>query len=135
MPPFTRKGESGSRRWRRARSRIASPEAHTLIIAGDAPIVALALSPAVIGEAGESTTVTATLVQPLTEDLLLTVSATPVLPAIADDFSFGENRVLRIAAVELGEHRQRDHHHAGQCAGVSAEDGAGCGRGSPAAPA
>ena len=64
------------------------------------PTVMLTLSPAAISENGGSSTVTATLDQPSSEDTTIEISAAPVDPAVAADFSLGGNTTLTIPATE-----------------------------------
>ena len=64
------------------------------------PTVTLTLSPAAISENGGSSTVTATLDQPSSEDTTIEISAAPVNPAVAADFSLGGNTTLTIPATE-----------------------------------
>ena len=58
----------------------------------------LKLHPTPISEDGGSSTVTATLNRATSEDVTLTVSATPVSPAVAGDFELSANQVLTITA-------------------------------------
>ena len=62
------------------------------------PTVTLVLTPPSISENGGSSTVTATLDHPSSQATTVTVSAAPVLPAVAGDFSVTANKVLTIAA-------------------------------------
>ena len=62
------------------------------------PAVALVLTPATIGEDGGKSTVTATLDRPSSEETTVTVSATPVSPALAGDYSLSANKTLTIAS-------------------------------------
>ncbi|MYB34593.1 MAG: hypothetical protein F4X92_05635, partial [Gammaproteobacteria bacterium] len=64
------------------------------------PTVTLKLTPPEIDENGGSSTVTATLSGVSSEDLTLTVSATPDTPAVAGDFQLGANQILTIPAGE-----------------------------------
>ena len=61
------------------------------------PTVTLRLSADSISEAGGTSTVTASLNHPSSEDTTVTVSVAPVLPAVAGDFTLG-GTVLTIAA-------------------------------------
>ena len=61
------------------------------------PQVTLVLAPASISENGGSSTVTATLDHPSSEETVVTISAAPVGSADANDFTLSGNRVLRIA--------------------------------------
>ena len=63
----------------------------------DTPQVMLVLTPASIPENGGSSTVTATLDHPSSEETVVTISAAPVGSADANDFTLSGNRVLRIA--------------------------------------
>ena len=63
----------------------------------EAPVMTLGLDPASIGEDRGESTVTATLDRPTIEDITITVSATPVAPAVADDFTLSGNKTLTIA--------------------------------------
>ena len=64
------------------------------------PTVTLVLTPASINESGgtNASTVTATMNGESSEAVTLTVSATPVSPAIAGDFTLSENTTLTIPA-------------------------------------
>ena len=62
------------------------------------PVLTLVLDPASIGEDRGESTVTATLDRPSIEDIAITVSATPVDPAVADDFTLSGNKTLTITA-------------------------------------
>ena len=66
----------------------------------DAPAVTLVLTPASIGENGGASTVTATLDHPSSEATTVTVSAAPVSPAVANDYTLSTNLDLTIAAGE-----------------------------------
>ena len=79
---------------------VAAPAAQTLTITDDetAPTLTLELDPTSISENGGESTVTATLSGPSSEDVTLTVSATPVSPAVADDFELSGNTELTITA-------------------------------------
>ena len=79
---------------------VGSPATITIDDDDATPTVSLALGTSSIGEKDGSTTVTATLSGVSSEAVTLTVSAAPVLPAVADDFTFSDNRTLTIAAGE-----------------------------------
>ncbi len=64
----------------------------------DAPTVTLVLTPDSIGEAGGKSTVTATLDHPSSEATTVTVSTTPVSPAVANDYTLSTNKTVTIAA-------------------------------------
>ena len=64
------------------------------------PAVTLVLTPATIGEAGGKSTVTATLDHPSSQATTVTVSAAPVDPAVANDYTLSTNTTLTIAAGE-----------------------------------
>ena len=64
----------------------------------DPPAVTLVLDPDSIDEDGGESTVTATLDKPSIEDIEVTVSASPVSPAVASDFTLGDEPVLTIEA-------------------------------------
>ena len=66
-----------------------------------APTVTLELSQTSIGENGGSTTVTAKLNRASSETTTVTVSATPVDPAVEGDFTLSTNRTLTIMAGQL----------------------------------
>ena len=68
---------------------VPAPSDQTLTITDDegAPTVALVLSPSSISENGGVSTVTATLSGPSSEAVTVTVSATPVSPAVSGDFT------------------------------------------------
>ena len=79
-----------------------TPADVTLSITDDdpAPVPALALAPARIGENGGRTAVTATLDRPSSEDTVISVSAAPVSPAASGDFTLSGD-TLTIRAGEL----------------------------------
>ena len=62
------------------------------------PTVTLVLDPDTIDEDGGKSTVTATLDKASVNDIEITVSASPVAPAVADDFTLSTNKVLTIKA-------------------------------------
>ena len=64
----------------------------------DAPTVTLVLTPSSISENGEVSTITATLSHPSSAITTITVSATPVSPATASDFTLSSADTLIIAA-------------------------------------
>ena len=64
----------------------------------DPPTVTLVLDPDSIDEDGGESTVTATLDKPSLEDIDVTVSASPVAPAEASDFTLSDETVLAIEA-------------------------------------
>ncbi|MYD86716.1 MAG: hypothetical protein F4Y14_11415, partial [Acidobacteria bacterium] len=64
----------------------------------DAPTLSLELSSSAIPENGGSATVTAALNLASSEDVTVTVSAAPVSPAVAADFTLSTNKTLTIAA-------------------------------------
>ncbi len=70
----------------------------TIVDNEDTPTVSLALASQGVPENGGSTTVMATLSGASSEAATVTVSATPVTPAVAADFTLSENRTLTIAA-------------------------------------
>ena len=63
-----------------------------------APTVTLELTPSSIGENGGSSRVTASLDRVSSEETTVTVSATPVAPAVSADFTLSANKRLTIAA-------------------------------------
>ena len=79
---------------------VTDPESKTLTITDDEslPTVSLALSAASISENGGESTVTATLSGTSSAAVEVTVSATPVGPAVPGDFTLSTNRKLTIAA-------------------------------------
>ena len=79
---------------------VSAPSSRTLTITDDegAPTVTLNLSPSSIGEDGGTAKVTASLSGPSSEAVTLTVSASPVPPAVSGDFTVTSNRTLTIAA-------------------------------------
>ncbi len=79
---------------------VAAPSAVTLTLTDDeaTATATLALAPAAILENGEVSTVTAVLSHPTTEATTLTVSAAPVSPAVAGDFTLSSTNTLTIAA-------------------------------------
>ena len=64
----------------------------------DEPTVTLVLSSNSITEVNQQSTVTATLNHPSSEATTVTVSVSPVSPAVAGDYTLSTNRVLTIAA-------------------------------------
>ena len=79
---------------------VTAPDDVTLTIRDNdaTPTVTLVLSPASIPEAGGTSTVTATLDHPSSEATTVTVSASPVSPAVAGDYTLSGNLDLTIAA-------------------------------------
>ena len=79
---------------------VTNPANVTLTIRDDEdpPRVTLSLSSASISEGGGVSTVTAKLDLASSEATAITVSASPVLPAVANDFNLSNNKVLTIAA-------------------------------------
>ncbi len=79
---------------------VAAPSAVTLTLTDDeaTATATLALAPAAILENGEVSTVTAVLSHPTTVATTLTVSAAPVSPAVAGDFTLSSTNTLTIAA-------------------------------------
>ena len=79
---------------------VTAPAAQTLTITDNEtpPTVTLGLAPEEISEDEGVSTVTATLSGPSSEDVTLTVSATPVSPAVAADFELSGNAELTITA-------------------------------------
>ena len=77
-------------------SRTSGPTA--VVAAPTTPTVTLALTPASIPENGGTSTVTATLDRPSSETTTIEISAAPVTPAAAADFSLTSNRRLTFAA-------------------------------------
>ena len=82
------------------RQGVTDPAPVTLTIRDNdaAPTVTLHLSPDTISEAGGTSTVTATLNHPSSEETTVTVSAAPESPAVSGDYTLSGNRVLTIAA-------------------------------------
>ncbi len=70
----------------------------TIINDDDDPKVTLVLSPDTIDENGGTSTVTARLDHPSSEETTVTVSVAPVLPAEEGDYKLSENRALTIEA-------------------------------------
>ena len=79
---------------------VTDPDAVTLTIRDNdaTPTVTLVLTPASIPEAGGTSTVTARLDHPSSEATTVTVSAAPVSPAVAGDYTLSGNLDLTIAA-------------------------------------
>ena len=83
---------------------VTAPDSKTLTITDDdpEPVVTLVLTPPSIHEvstAGQHvSTVTATQDRPSSEATTVTVSATAMSPAVAEDFTLSTNKVLTIAA-------------------------------------
>ena len=67
----------------------------------DTPTVTLVLTPASIGENGEKSTVTATLDRASSAETTVTVSVTPVTPAVAGDYTLSDNLELTVPAHSL----------------------------------
>ena len=70
----------------------------------ETPTVTLALAPTSITENGGVSTVTASLNGLSSADVVVTVSASAVDPAVANDFTLSGNRELTIKAGQNGEH-------------------------------
>ncbi len=70
----------------------------TMVADVDTPFVTLTLNPSMVSEKGGVSKVTATLNEPLNAATTVTVSATPVAPAVARDINLSTNKVLTIAA-------------------------------------
>ncbi len=79
---------------------VSNPSAATLTLTDDeaTATATLVLTPRVILENGAVSTVTARLSHPTTEATTLTVSAAPVAPAVAGDFTQSATNTLTIAA-------------------------------------
>ena len=74
---------------------VTAPGSVTLTVRDDddAPAVTLRLSPDSVGEAGGTSTVTAALDRPSSEETTVTVSAAPVAPAVAGDYTLSGSRL------------------------------------------
>ncbi len=70
----------------------------TILDDEEAPRATLLLSPSLIGEDGETTTVTATLNRPSSEPTTIVVTVLPDAPATASDYLLSTNATLTIAA-------------------------------------
>ena len=79
---------------------VIAPSSRTLTITDDdsAPTVTLDLSPSFISENGGTVNVTASLSGPSSQAVTLTVSASPVSPAVSGDFTISSHRTLTIEA-------------------------------------
>ena len=79
---------------------VTNPADQTLTIEDDeaTPTVSLGLSPASIGEDGGVSTVTASLSGASSAEVIVTVSASPVNPAVSGDYTLSSNTKLTIAA-------------------------------------
>ena len=79
---------------------VTDPAAVTLTITDDegVPSVTLHLAPSSISENGGSANVTASLSGPSSQEVTLTVAASPVSPAVSGDFTITSNKTLTIAA-------------------------------------
>ena len=79
---------------------VSTPSSQTLTILDDdaAPGVTLNLSPSSISENGGVANVTASLSSPSSQDVILTVSAIPVSPAVSGDFTITSNKTLTVLA-------------------------------------
>ena len=66
----------------------------------DTPAATLILTPTSIGESGGKSTVTASLDRASSADTTLTVSVSPVSPAVAGDYTLSGNQELTVAAGE-----------------------------------
>ena len=79
---------------------VIAPSSRTLTITDDdsAPTVTLDLSPSSISENGGTVNVTASLSAPSSQAVTLTVSVSPVSPAVSGDFAITSNRTLTIEA-------------------------------------
>ena len=89
----------------------------------DAPTVTLVLMPSSISENGEVSTITATLSHPSSAITTITVSATPVSPATASDFTLSKCRHADHRGDDHNEHGHRDDHRRGQRRPGRREDG------------
>ena len=83
---------------------VSAPSSQTLTILDDdaAPAVTLNLSSSSIGENGGVANVTASLSGLSSQDVILTVSAIPVSPAVSGDFTITSNNTLTIPAGSTG---------------------------------
>ena len=98
----------------------------TTIDNDDAPTATLVLTPSTIDEGGTAdtvATVTATLNRASSEPTTITVSAAPVAPAVAGDFTLSAANTLTIAAGMIAEHRHGDDHSERQRRGRGGQDG------------
>ncbi len=79
---------------------IANPTSLTLTVTDDepTPTVTLSLDKASITENGEASTVTAELSHPSSAVTTVTVTVTPVNPAVSEDITLSSNKQLTIAA-------------------------------------
>ena len=77
----------------------------------DTPTVTLVLTPASINESGatNASTVTATMDGESSEAVTLTVSATPVSPAVAGDLTLSDKQHTDDPGQHASQHRGRDH--------------------------
>ena len=83
---------------------VTPADGRTVTIEDDdlTPVATLVLTPASIPENGATSTVTARLNRASSEETRITVSASPVGPAVSGDFALSVNKVLTIAAGETG---------------------------------
>ena len=79
---------------------VSAPSNRMLTIRDDeeTPTVTLDLSSSSISENGGTVNVTASLSGPSSQDVILTVSAIPISPAVSGDFTITSNNTLTIAA-------------------------------------
>ena len=79
---------------------VTAPSSRTLTITDDdvTPTATLSLSSSSISENGEAANVTATLSGPSSQDVTLTVYASPLSPAVSGDFTITSPSTLTIAA-------------------------------------
>ena len=110
---------------------VTDPQAETLTIEDDddAPTVTLVLTPDTITEAGGESMVTARLDRPSNADTVVTVSAAPVSPAVAGDYTLGAKLELTIAAGETASTGEGDDHGRGQRGGRAGQASDGIGHG------
>ena len=84
-----------------ALSLAAAPAAPTITVVDDETVaVSLVLTPAFISEDGGVSAVSAMLAEAVAADVVVTVSASAVSPAVAGDFTLSANKELTIAAGE-----------------------------------
>ena len=79
---------------------VTAPSSQTLTITDDedTPTLALELSTPTISENGDVANVTAYLSGPSSQDTTVTVSVSPISPAVEGDFTISPNTILTIAA-------------------------------------
>ena len=101
----------------------------TIVDDDEAPTVTLVLTPDTMEENGGVSTVTARLDRPSSEETTVTVTVTPVSPAVAGDYTLSANLELAVVAGETESMGAGDGHGRGQRRGRAGQGGDGVGHG------